>query len=152
MQYISTSAGWVAPPEVSGWISPTEVAESSGWVSPYESSGLYDDEFSFKMDPALKKDMDDAGGQTNTKDKNVSPIIAAVTSIVDPITGMVKWFTGGKEIGLAQAQAMIEEAKAKQELAKAQALMALKTQPQGISTNTMLLLGAGALVLFLALR
>jgi hypothetical protein len=158
MQYLKTSAGWVAPGETSGWISPKNVAESSGWVAPYEMGGMfnYDEdkpEPELKLDPSLTSPLGRSGlSGAGKKGENVSPVVAAITSVVDPLTGMIKWFSGGKEIGMLQAQAAIEEAKAKAELAKANVFLGLKTQKQGISTNTILLMAGGALALFLLLK
>ena len=73
-------------------------------------------------------------------------------AVVAPTFDAIKFWTGGAEIEQKKAEAMVADAEAKKELAKAQALMSIRTQPKGMNTNTLLLLGGGALALFLILR
>ena len=180
MPIITNSAGWVAPGETSGWISPSEVVENSGWVSPYESAGWISPYESAGIIPPYESGQTDVFGgvgsaaddmqlslgmtsgaeiseQQTQKAKGGGMGGAAlaagiVSSVIDPVTGLIKWFSGGQEVSAAQAQAEIEKAKASAEMAKAQALMALKTKPKGIDTQTILLIGGGALALYFLLK
>jgi hypothetical protein len=166
MGYLTASAGWVAPTEVSGWISPSEVsgwvspAESAGWVSPIESGYGFDDATGMitpvpapvlQSNPSLNEEMAQSGGQNKSKgnDNMVANILGAV---IAPTFDAIKFWTGGSEIEMKEAEAQLADAQAKAEMAKAQALMGVRTKPPGMSTNTMLLLGGGALALFLILR
>ena len=180
MPIITNSAGWVAPGETSGWISPSEVVENSGWVSPYESAGWVSPYESAGIIPPYESGQTDVFGGvgSDADDMQLSlgmtsgdeiseqqtqkakgggmggAALAAgiVSSVIDPVTGLIKWFSGGQEVSAAQAQAEIEKAKASAEMAKAQALMALKTKPKGIDTQTILLIGGGALALYFLLK
>lgn len=180
MPIITNSAGWVAPGETSGWISPSEVVENSGWVSPYESAGWVSPYESAGIIPPYESGQTDVFGGVGLADDDMQlglgmtsgneineqqtqkakgggmggAALAAgiVSSVIDPVTGLIKWFSGGQEVSAAQAQAEIEKAKASAEMAKAQALMALKTKPKGIDTQTILLIGGGALALYFLLK
>lgn len=154
MAYLTTSAAWTAPREISGWISPSEVAgwvspsEVAGWVSPYESGQAA---MQLQIDPSLQSDMfAGAGGQG--KNGESGDVLGLVGDLADPVFDALKFWTGGSEIEQEKAKALVADAQAKQELAKAQALMALKTKPKGIDTQTILLLGGAALAVFLLMR
>ena len=129
---------------------------SNGWdaLSNFFSGGEEEGEMYQGEDlgaPAINEQMSQAGGQKKSKgdDGMVGDILGAV---VAPTFDAIKFWTGGSEIEQKKAEAMVADAEAKKELAKAQALMSLRTQPKGMNTNTLLLLGGGALVLFLVLR
>lgn len=181
MAFLSTSAGWVAPQESSAWIAPSEMAgwvspsEVSGWVSPSEVAGWvgynaqpnpghyamgnpghyamgnpghYE---SGQSTPEVMMPVPPPGSESQEEANDVD-VVGILGQTVSPALDAIKFWTGGAEIEQAKAEAMLADAKAKAELAKAQALMGLKTKPQGIDTKTLLLLGGGALALFLILR
>lgn len=107
-------------PESSAWAGP----ESAAWAGPESSAWTYE-----------------AG--------DAAAILGGVTKLFDPITGMVKWFSGGKEISQAEANAKLEMAKAQQYQALAQLQLAKR---KGVDWTIIALIGGAVALAFFVLR
>ena len=154
-------AGWVSPSEVAGWVgydaqpNPGHYAMGNPGHYAMGNPGHYEtgsDHLDILAKPPEVMMPVPPPGSESQEEANDVDVVGILGQTVSPALDAIKFWTGGAEIEQAKAEAMLADAKAKAELAKAQALMGLKTKPQGIDTKTLLLLGGGALALFLILR
>ena len=125
------SAAWE---ESSAWAGP----ESSAWAGPESSAWTYE-----------VGGYAATGGASPFESGAVAEILGGVTKMFDPISGLIKWYSGGKEISKLEAEAKLETAKAQQYLATAQLMAAKRAQPPW---TMIMLIGGAALVMFLLLR
>ena len=144
--------GWTqTEPESSAWAGP----ESSAWAGP-ESSAWAGPESAAWAGPESSAWAYEVGGYAATGgaspfESGADPgvILAGVTKVLDPITGMIKWFSGGKEISQLEAQAKLEAAKAQQYMATAQLMAAKRAQPPW---TMIALIGGAVAVVFLMMK
>jgi hypothetical protein len=132
------NAAW-AGPETAAWAHPSH-HESAGWAGPMENPGHYamsnpghyeSAAWEMPMENPGHYAMSNPGhyamsnpGHYETGDASVAAWGTAITKVLDPISGMIKWFDGGKEISQMEAQAKLQLAQSQQYMATAKVLEA----------------------------
>jgi len=94
--------------------------ESAAWEMPMENPGHY-----AMSNPGHYES--GATMQEMQKAENGDGVLdwaTGITKVLDPITGMIKWFDGGKEISQMEAQAKLQLAQSQQYMATAKVLEA----------------------------